>query len=127
MWLIVKSSRRNCYSARRASLYKIPPPQACATKLPNFNQRALSPSLKGTNTGLVLRHGRRGADLSGDNSFMKLTLRDVARVFGVHENTVRRWMQLDGLPVQTVNSQYRFNSVELLEWASVRKILFSAE
>lgn len=56
---------------------------------------------------------------------MELSLPQVARLFDVTENTVTRWVQQDNLPVHEVNSQYRFNRAELLEWAAIRKLRFS--
>lgn len=58
---------------------------------------------------------------------MQLTVRDAARFLGVPENTLYRWVQQGELPAQQVNDQYRFNRVELLEWAAQRKIPVSAE
>lgn len=58
---------------------------------------------------------------------MRMTLHDVAELFGVSENQVHRWIQEESLPVQVVNSRYRFNRTELLEWATLRNINFSPE
>lgn len=49
---------------------------------------------------------------------MQLTLRQVARLFDVTENTVTRWVQEENLPAHDVKSQYRFDRAELLEWAA---------
>ena len=56
---------------------------------------------------------------------MRLTLRQVATLFSVSENTVTRWVQEENLPAQYVNSQYRFNRAELLEWAATMQRSFS--
>lgn len=56
---------------------------------------------------------------------MQLTLRQVAKLFSVSENTVTRWVQEDNLPAHVVKSQYRFNRAELLEWAATRSRPFS--
>jgi PTS system nitrogen regulatory IIA component len=58
---------------------------------------------------------------------MQLTVRDAARILGVSEDTLHRWVRRGELPAQQVNEQYRFNRVELLEWAAQRKIPVSAE
>jgi len=58
---------------------------------------------------------------------MQLTVRDAARFLGVSEDTLYRWVRRGELPSQQVNDQYRFNRVELLEWAAQRKIPVSAE
>ena len=53
---------------------------------------------------------------------MELTTADVARLFGVSAGTVIRWVQDGNLPTSEVNSQYRFNREELLEWATIHKL-----
>ncbi|MFV2065576.1 MAG: PTS sugar transporter subunit IIA [Pirellulales bacterium] len=56
---------------------------------------------------------------------MQLTAPDVARLFGVSESTVARWVEDENLPAREVNAQYRFDRAELLEWATVRRKRFS--
>ncbi len=58
---------------------------------------------------------------------MQLTVRDAARYLGVNEETLRRWVDRGELPAVVVHDQYRFNRVELLEWAASRKIPVSPE
>lgn len=58
---------------------------------------------------------------------MQLTVRDVARLFAVSEKTVYRWLDQQSLPGYRVNSQYRFNRAELLEWAMANRINVSTE
>ncbi len=58
---------------------------------------------------------------------MQLTVREAARYLGVSEETLTRWVKRGELPARSVNDQYRFNRVELLEWAAQRKIPVSAE
>ena len=58
---------------------------------------------------------------------MQLTVRDVARLFVVSEKTVYRWLDQQSLPGYRVNSQYRFNRAELLEWAMANRINVSPE
>ncbi len=53
---------------------------------------------------------------------MKLLISDVARIFGVSENTVARWVRQENLPVHVINSQYRFDRAELIEWAATNHI-----
>lgn len=53
---------------------------------------------------------------------MELTVKDVVRLFNVSERTVYRWIQSANLPAYKVNEQYRFNRVEMLEWATAQKI-----
>lgn len=53
---------------------------------------------------------------------MQLQVRDVAKIFSVSEKTIYRWIEQDGLPAFRINKQYRFNRVEVLEWATARKV-----
>lgn len=57
---------------------------------------------------------------------MPLTTADVARLFGVSAGTVARWVQEQNLPASEVDSQYRFNREELLEWATIHKLAIPA-
>ena len=63
--------------------------------------------------------GRRG--LAG-NETMQLSVREVARLLKISENTVYRWVDERSLPAQQINSQYFFNKAELLEWAALHKV-----
>jgi PTS system nitrogen regulatory IIA component len=58
---------------------------------------------------------------------MQLTARDAARILGVSEDTLHRWVRRGELPAEQVNEQYRFNRVELLEWAAQHRVPVSAE
>jgi PTS system nitrogen regulatory IIA component len=58
---------------------------------------------------------------------MQLTVRDASKFLKVSEPTVTRWIRQRGLPSRHVGGQYRFNRVELLEWATANKIGVSAE
>ncbi len=58
---------------------------------------------------------------------MQLTVRDAARYLGVSEDTLYRWVERGELPAVRVHDRYRFNRVELLEWAASRKIPVSPE
>lgn len=53
---------------------------------------------------------------------MQLQVKDVALFFRVSEKTIYRWIENDGLPAFRVNKQYRFNRVDILEWATARKV-----
>jgi PTS system nitrogen regulatory IIA component len=53
---------------------------------------------------------------------MQLSLRDVARLFAVREADVHGWVRQGELPAHEINGQYRFNRVELLEWATAHKL-----
>jgi PTS system nitrogen regulatory IIA component len=58
---------------------------------------------------------------------MQLTVRDAARLLGVTEQVLERWVRRGELPAQLVDDRYRFNRIELLEWAAQRKMPVSAE
>ncbi|HED01146.1 MAG TPA: helix-turn-helix domain-containing protein [Proteobacteria bacterium] len=58
---------------------------------------------------------------------MNLMVRDAARLLKVSEKTIYRWITQGKLPACCVNEQYRFNRVELLEWATARRINVSPE
>lgn len=49
---------------------------------------------------------------------MDLSVRDVARLISVSERTVYRWARQGSIPAHKLHDQYRFNRVELLEWAA---------
>ena len=53
---------------------------------------------------------------------MKLTVREIAKMFAVPEKTVYGWIHEEELPAYHVNDQYHINRTELLEWASSRQI-----
>jgi PTS system nitrogen regulatory IIA component len=53
---------------------------------------------------------------------MQLTMRDVGEMFKVSEGTVTRWIRQRGLPAQRVAGQFRFNRVEVLDWAVDHRI-----
>jgi nitrogen PTS system EIIA component len=58
---------------------------------------------------------------------MHFTVRDVSKFLNVSEATVTRWITQRGLPSQHVGGHYRFNRVELLEWATANKIRVSLD
>jgi PTS system nitrogen regulatory IIA component len=58
---------------------------------------------------------------------MQYELRDVAKMLGVPESQVYHWINEGNLPAKQVNGMYRFERAELLEWATLRRIPFSAE
>lgn len=53
---------------------------------------------------------------------MQLSVRELARLWAVSESTVEDWVERHGLPAERINSQYRFNRAEVLEWATLRKM-----
>lgn len=58
---------------------------------------------------------------------MQLTARDAARLLGVSESTLHRWLRNGELPATRVNEQYRLNRIDLLEFASSRNMEISPE
>jgi PTS system nitrogen regulatory IIA component len=57
---------------------------------------------------------------------MDLSLGDAARMLGVTGSRIARWIKDEGLPAFMINGRYRFNRVDLLEWANRRKIPVAA-
>jgi PTS system nitrogen regulatory IIA component len=53
---------------------------------------------------------------------MQLTVRDLADLLNVPEQTIHEWIQEKGLPARRVNDQYRFNRTEVLDWAARRRV-----
>jgi PTS system nitrogen regulatory IIA component len=58
---------------------------------------------------------------------MQLTLRQAARYLDVDEDALERWADRGELPAARVDDQYRFNRVDLLEWAAERHLTVSPE
>jgi PTS system nitrogen regulatory IIA component len=53
---------------------------------------------------------------------MKMTVRDTAKLLSVSEKTIYRWIKERDIPAYRVGEQYRFNRLEVLEWATSRKV-----
>ncbi len=58
---------------------------------------------------------------------MQIDVKEAARLLGVSEKTVYRWIKRGDLPAYRVNDLYRFNRAELLEWATSRRVGVSPE
>lgn len=58
---------------------------------------------------------------------MNLSVRDTARLLTVSEKTIYRWIKQQWIPAYRVQDQYRFNRVEILEWATSRRLNVSSE
>ena len=58
---------------------------------------------------------------------MQLGVRDIARILGVSEKTVYRWIKQGAIPVYRVQDQYRIRQAELLEWVNKKRIQVSEE
>lgn len=58
---------------------------------------------------------------------MDLTVRDLADLLTVPEQTILRWIERDGLPAYRLHEQYRLNRVELQEWAATHQVKLPPE
>ncbi len=58
---------------------------------------------------------------------MQLTARDAARLLGVTEATLQRWLKNGEIASTRVNDQHRFNRYDLLEFAASRRLEISPE
>lgn len=58
---------------------------------------------------------------------MQMTVKDAAKALDVAEKTVYRWIQSGGLPAYRVAGQYRINRAMLFDWATSKRINFSAK
>ncbi|MBI3313568.1 MAG: PTS sugar transporter subunit IIA [Candidatus Omnitrophica bacterium] len=58
---------------------------------------------------------------------MQISVRDIVRIFQVEEKTIYGWIAKKRMPCMKVNEQYRFNYIELLEWALQNKIKLTAD
>jgi nitrogen PTS system EIIA component len=56
---------------------------------------------------------------------MMLDVKEVAKLLTVSEKTVYRWIAKKEIPAYKIGEGYRFNRVELLEWATANKIRVS--
>lgn len=58
---------------------------------------------------------------------MQLTPRDAARLLGVSEATLERWLRSGELAATRLDDQYRLNRIDLLEFAAARNLDVSPE
>jgi len=58
---------------------------------------------------------------------MDLSIREVARLLGVTEQIVNRWLREKAIPVHRLHDQPRFNRVEIQEWAAARGLRISPD
>ncbi len=58
---------------------------------------------------------------------MELTINDIVKIFAVPEETVNNWIEKKNMPCIKANEQYRFNYIELLDWALKKKIQLTSE
>lgn len=53
---------------------------------------------------------------------MQISVRDIVKIFQVEEKTIYAWIAKKQMPCVKMNEQYRFNCIELLEWALENRI-----
>ena len=58
---------------------------------------------------------------------MQLSVKDVAKLLNVTDQTIYRWIKQESIPVYRINEQCRFNRAEILEWATSKRIPISIE
>jgi len=58
---------------------------------------------------------------------MQLSVKDLSKLLNVTERTVYRWIKEQKIPVYKIHDQYRFNRIEILDWANAQKINLSQE
>jgi len=56
---------------------------------------------------------------------MQLSVKDLAKLLSVTERTIYRWVKQETVPFYRIHDQYRFNRVEILDWATKKKINIS--
>jgi len=58
---------------------------------------------------------------------MQLSVRDAAAILKLSTKDIYDWIRQEAIPCYKINEEYRFNKVELLEWASSKHIMVSPE
>ncbi|MDP3980184.1 MAG: PTS sugar transporter subunit IIA [Chlamydiota bacterium] len=53
---------------------------------------------------------------------MQLSVKELAKMLSVTERTIYRWVKDQSIPFYKVHDQYRFNRVDILDWATANKI-----
>ncbi|MFA5260639.1 MAG: PTS sugar transporter subunit IIA [Candidatus Omnitrophota bacterium] len=56
---------------------------------------------------------------------MQLSVKDLSQLLNVTERTIYRWIKQQSIPFYRIHDQYRFNRVEILDWATAHKINIS--
>lgn len=56
---------------------------------------------------------------------MELSVKELAKILKVTERTIYRWIKEESIPFYRVHNQYRFNRVDILDWATVQKNVIS--
>lgn len=58
---------------------------------------------------------------------MELKVRDVAKLLGVSEKTIYRWLAEGKIPAYRLHEQYRFSKAEVLAWAQAQRVAVAPE
>ncbi|OGW68532.1 MAG: hypothetical protein A2036_00790 [Omnitrophica bacterium GWA2_50_21] len=58
---------------------------------------------------------------------MQISVRDIVKIFQVEEKTIYFWIAKKQMPCVKMNEQYRFNYIELLEWALENRIVLTPD
>lgn len=53
---------------------------------------------------------------------MQLSVKELAKMLDVTERTIYRWIKDQTIPFYKVHDQYRFNRVDILDWATANKM-----
>ncbi|MBU1086570.1 MAG: PTS sugar transporter subunit IIA [Candidatus Omnitrophica bacterium] len=56
---------------------------------------------------------------------MQLSVKDLSKLLSVTERTIYRWVKQQSIPFYRINDQYRFNRIEILDWATAHKMNIS--
>lgn len=58
---------------------------------------------------------------------MQISVLDIMKIFQAEEKTIYGWIAKKQMPCAKINEQYRFNTIELLEWALENRIKLTAD
>ncbi|MFH2137287.1 MAG: PTS sugar transporter subunit IIA [Candidatus Omnitrophota bacterium] len=53
---------------------------------------------------------------------MQLSVKELSKLLNVTERTVYRWIKQQSIPYYRIHDQYRFNRIEILDWATAHKL-----
>ena len=53
---------------------------------------------------------------------MQLSVKELSKLLSVTERTIYRWVKDKDIPYYRIHDQYRFNRIEILDWATAHKM-----
>lgn len=53
---------------------------------------------------------------------MQLSVKELSKLVNVTERTIYRWVKKQVIPFYKIHDQYRFNRIEILDWATAHKM-----